>query len=576
MRVGRAAWWVISAVALAGAIRGSRAQPTPGASDVIVRGELGARVDSFLTRAALHGLSGAILVAQGDDVVLRKGYGLADRERRAPVGPETPFFIGSLAKQFTAAAVLRLAADGKLRLSDSLGWFFPDAPADKRGISVRQLLSHTSGLPYLPSRGLFGLGTRDSVMREMLAERLLFDPGQRYEYSTPGYILLAGIIERASGLTYEQYLRTLFERARLTATGFVGERTRWSTSPVRSYSDDNAEAALADVPALPRFVGAGSIVSTVGDLQQWYVALTRGDVLPDAERNELFTPAIRLRPNLQEAITWMVIDLPTGTLRQAAGDIGGFNAELRHYVDEGLIVAFASNARVRGRGYRELVMNYVARLSRGERLPFPPDVSDVPESRLQSMPGTYTLSDSGTVIMWATGDSLMVGATDAAGISLLAGHDSAESRKASELDARARGFLAALDNDSLAAAYMHASIPTDARHAYLGKLRQMLGDSASSRAAVVGTAVDSPIAARTYLKVRQRDGDDIVSLVWNGEMLIGLEPGGRAAYQLRLRSQGPDEFAAFDLFTGHLVHVELLDDRGLAIESNGVKARATR
>ena len=574
--VGRLASWVAGAVALAGSTRGSLAQPHPSASDVVVRGELGARVDSFLTRAALHGLSGAIVVARGNTVVLRKGYGIADRERGSAIGPDTPFFIGSLAKQFTAAAVLRLAADGKLTLADSLGAFFVDVPADKRGISVRQLLSHTSGLPYLPSRGLFGLGTRDSVMREMLAERLIFEPGKQYEYSTPGYILLAGIIERASGLTYEQYLRTLFERAHLESTGFVGERTRWSASPVRSYTDGNPEETLADVPALPRFVGAGSIVSTVGDLHTWYAALLRGDVLPDAQRDTLFAPTIRLRPNLQEALTWMLIDLPTGTLRQAAGDIGGFNAELRHYVDEGLIVAFASNARVRGRGYREIVMNYVARMSRSERVPLPPAVSDVPEASLQSMPGTYALSDSGTVALWVSGDSLMVGAADAAGIALLAGHDSAESRKARELDERARQFLATLDDDSLAMSVMHASIPADGRRAYLGKLRMMLGDSASSRAVVLGTAVDSPVAARTYLKLRHRDGDEIVSLVWNGEMLIGLEPGGRAAYQLRLRSEGPDEFAAFDLFTGHLVRVELLGNRELAIESNGLRQRATR
>ena len=156
-------------------------------SDVIVRGEVGARVDTFLTRAALHGLSGAIVVAQRGEVVLRKGYGVADRERGVTVGPETPFFIGSLAKQFTAAAVLRLAADGKLALDDSLGTFFPDAPADKRGITVRQLLSHTSGLPYLPSAGLFG--ARHAAIRSCArccAERLLFAPGSRYEYSTPG------------------------------------------------------------------------------------------------------------------------------------------------------------------------------------------------------------------------------------------------------------------------------------------------------------------------------------------------------------------------------------------------------
>jgi CubicO group peptidase (beta-lactamase class C family) len=574
MRVAHAGWRV-GALVLIG-VANAAAQPSSPTAGVVVRGELGARADSFLTRAALHGFSGAIVVAEHGEIVLRKGYGIADRERRTSIGPETPFFIGSLAKQFTAAAILRLCADRRLALTDSLGALFPDAPADKRGITVRQLLSHTSGLPYLPSAGLFGRGTRDSVMREMLAERLLFQPGTRYEYSTPGYILLAGVIERASGITYEQYLRSLFERARLTSTGFVGERTRWSAAPVRSYSDANEEDLLEDVPALPRFVGAGSIVSTVGDLYRWYDALVNGEILPDAKRDLLFAPVVRLRSNLQEALTWMLIDLPTGTLRQAAGDIGGFNAELRHYVDEGLVVAFASNARVRGRGYREIVMNYIARMSRGERVPFPPEISDVPESRLQSMPGTYTLSDGGTVVMWASGDSLMVGATDAPGIALLAGQDSSASMRAAELTERATRFLASVDSDSVARAFMHASIPADARAMYLARLRAALGDSASRRATVIGTAVDSPMGARSYVRLRRDTGDEIVSLVWNGGMLIGLEPSGRAAYALRLRAEAPDTLTSFDLFTGHLVRIELLSDRELGIESNGLNGRAAR
>ena len=577
MPLGRAGRY-LSAVALAALATGLGAQTTDSsaASDVIVRGEVAARVDSFLTRAALHGLSGAIVVAQHGEVLLRKGYGIANRERGAAVEPTTPFFIGSLAKQFTAAAVLRLEADGKLRLDDSLGTFFTSAPADRRGITVRQLLSHSSGLPYLPSDGLWGRGSRDSVMREMMSERLVFPPGSRYGYSTPGYILLAGIIERASGVTYEQYMRSMFERARLTATGFVGERTRWSVSPVRSYSDATTESSLADVPALPRFVGAGSIVSTVGDLYQWYAALVRGDVLPDAQRDELFAPTLRLGPKLQEALTWMLIDLPTGTLRQAAGDIGGFNAELRDYVDEGLVVAFASNARVRGRGYREIVMNYVARMSRGERLPLPPAVADVPESRLQSLPGTYALPDSGAVELWVAGDSLMIGARNASGLALLAGHDTAQTQRATELDERTRRFLLALDVDTLALEFMHASIPADARHEYLERIRKMLGDSVATRATLVGTAVDSPAGARSYVRLRGAKGEAVVSLVWNGGMLIGLEPAGRAAYPLWLRSDGPDVLVSFDLFSGRLVRVTLLGEREIGIEANGEKRRATR
>jgi CubicO group peptidase (beta-lactamase class C family) len=564
----------ILAAVVAGTMQLS-AQP-PTSAPPVVRGELGATIDTFLTRAAAHGLSGAILVARDGDVILRKGYGAADRERGVDVTAETPFFIGSLAKQFTAAAILRLEADGRLTLADTLGAFFPDAPADKRAITVRHLLSHTSGLPYLPSAGLFGRGSRDSVMREMLAEALAFPPGSRYEYSTPGYILLAGVIERASGMTYERYMRSLFERARLTSTGFLGERERWSAVPVRSYSDDAAERALADVPSLPRFVGAGSIVSTVGDLYRWYDALADGDILPNAQRDTLFAPVVRLGPNLQEALTWMLVSLPSGTLRQAAGDIGGFNAELRHYVDEHLVVIFASNARVHGRGYRELVMNYVARMSRGERVPFPPAVAAVTSSDLATYPGTYALADSGTVEIWASGDSLLIGATDRAGITMLAGNDSSQARRAAMVDERARRFLSALDNDTLAQAFMHASIPEDARRAYLGKIREVLGDSVQSLASVIGTAVDSPTGARSYVRLRH-DGDEVVvSLVWSGGMLVGLEPVGHAAYTLRLRGERDGELTSFDLFTGHLVRVSLVADRELVIEAKGMTHRARR
>ena len=550
--------------------------PASTASTAVVREGLGATIDTFLTRAATHGLSGAIVVARDGEVILRKGYGAADRARGIDVTAETPFFIGSLAKQFTAAATLRLAADGKLALDDTLGAFFPNAPADKRAITLRQLLSHTSGLPYLPSAGLFGRGSRDSVMREMLAEPLAFAPASRYEYSTPGYILLAGVIERASGLTYEQYLRTLFERAGLESTGFLGERERWSVWPIRSYSDDTPEAALADVPSLPRFVGAGSIVSTVDDLYRWYGAVLDGDLLPNAQRDTLFMPMVRLGPNLQEALTWMLVSLPTGTLRQAAGDIGGFNAELRHYVDERLVVVFASNARVRGRGYRELVLNYVARISRGERLPLPPPVAPVAASTLAGYAGTYTLDDSGTVELWMSGDSLLMGATDRAGLTALAGHAEEEARRARVLDERARSVLASLESDTLAVTFMHASIPADARRSYLAKVLKLIGDSVSSRASVIGTAVDSPNGARSYVRIRRADGDEVISLVWSGGMLVGLEPAGRAAYVVRLRGESDEALAAFDLFTGHLVRVSRISDREIEIEANGVTWRARR
>ena len=276
------------------------------------------------------------------------------------------------------------------------------------------------------------------------------------------------------------------------------------------------------LPALPRFVGAGSIVSTVSDLYRWYTALSGGDVVPNAQRDTLFTPVVRLGPNLQEALTWMLVALPTSTLRQAAGDIGGFNAELRHYVDERLVVVFASNARVRGRGYRELVLNFVARMARGEQIPLPPAITTATRSTLAAYQGTYALADSGTVEIWLSGDSLLIGATDRAGIAVLAGHTADQARRVASLNERARRFLSTLNDDGVAVTYMHASIPANARRGYLAKVRGLVGDSADVRVSLIGTAIDSPNAARSYVRIRRTGGDEVVSLVWNGGMLVGL------------------------------------------------------
>src|SRR5262249_18517685 len=137
----------------------------------------------------------------------------------ARVTADDPFLIGSLSKQFTAAGILALEADGRLRVTDSLGRFFPDAPAATRGITLDQLMTHTAGLPYLTRRSMFESRPRDSVMSEMLALPLDRPPGTRYAYSTPGYVLLAGVIERASGRRFEDFMRSrVFARAGLTRT----------------------------------------------------------------------------------------------------------------------------------------------------------------------------------------------------------------------------------------------------------------------------------------------------------------------------------------------------------------------
>jgi CubicO group peptidase (beta-lactamase class C family) len=111
-----------------------------------VVGAQGRFIDSYLQRLSGFGYSGTVLVSVDGRIILRKGYGVADRENHIPIRPQTRFDIGSLSKNFTAAAILRLEADGKLRVEDTISTSLPDVPEDKRSISIHQLLTHTAGV----------------------------------------------------------------------------------------------------------------------------------------------------------------------------------------------------------------------------------------------------------------------------------------------------------------------------------------------------------------------------------------------------------------------------------------------
>jgi CubicO group peptidase (beta-lactamase class C family) len=353
-----------------------------------------------MSRAAQHGLSGTLLVARHDSTLLLRAYGIADRASRTALTVGSPFFLGSIAKTFTAAAILRLEADGKLSVHDSLHKFFPAVRGPIANVTLDQMMSHTAGLPYLPTAGLFGEGSRDSVMREMLAEPLEFEPGTRYAYSSVGFTLLAGVVERVSGERYEQFMeRNLFAPAHLGSAGFVGDSLRWRPASTRSYSDNEAEPSLAELPAFPRMVGAGSIVMTVSNLYQWYRSLLAGQILPKVAADKLFSPRTQIRAGASGGYAWTIATVPTGSLRLIAGDIGGFNAEIRDYVDEQFVVAFASNRRTRGRGDREIVMNNVARIVRGTDVPLPPALARPSPTLLQRMEGEYATEDGGHLVV---------------------------------------------------------------------------------------------------------------------------------------------------------------------------------
>ena len=151
---------------------GSRGAARPG-----VRGDLGRKLDDYLKRLAPFGFSGTLIVEKDGEVVLHAGYGLADHERKIPMSPDTVLPIGSITKQFTAAAILKLEMQGKLKPNDPISKYFPNVPADKGAITLHHLLIHGAGLESDYGDGDFEPVTREEIVRRVLAAPLRSAPG---------------------------------------------------------------------------------------------------------------------------------------------------------------------------------------------------------------------------------------------------------------------------------------------------------------------------------------------------------------------------------------------------------------
>lgn len=241
--------------------------------------------------AAEDAFSGVLLVARGDEVLLQRAWGLADRAAGTPVTLDTKFRLGSMNKMFTAVAVLQLVEAGRLSLEGSVGQSLPGYPnADIAKVTIRQLLTHAGGTgdifgPAFDQHRL-SLKTHDDYMRLYGTRGPTHPPGQAHEYSNYGYVLLGAIIERASGLAYEDYVaRHVFAPAGMHDTGALPEDVD-VPGRARAYTrKDGAWVDAADI--LPyRGTAAGGGYSTAADLLKFARALRAGILLSPASLAE--------------------------------------------------------------------------------------------------------------------------------------------------------------------------------------------------------------------------------------------------------------------------------------------------
>ena len=253
-------------------------------------------VDAMLANMSSQSLfSGSVLISQHGHVLLSKGYGLADRAQKTPNDPQTRFAIGSNTKQFTAAAILLLEVQGKLKVTDRICAYIPQCPSAWAVITIKELLTHTSGIPdflnTLPDfAGYAGPPlTPLQIIAHFRDVPLEFAPGTTWKYSNSGYFLLGYIIEQVSGLSYEAFLqKNILTPLNLSDTGYNHN----SNGVAIGYMDITETPAEPEDPSLP--YAAGALYSTVEDMNRWEQALTTNALLPATSRAEMFATQVAI------------------------------------------------------------------------------------------------------------------------------------------------------------------------------------------------------------------------------------------------------------------------------------------
>lgn len=293
-------------------------------------------VEDYVRYLAEKGFAGSLLIDRDGEIATTAAFGEADRARNRANTVDTVFDMGSIAKTFTAVAILRLVDEGALALDDTLGDLLTDVPADKQDITVRQLLDFTSGLPeYHDTEGDFQPMTRGEALRRILDEPLRFAPGTDEAYSNSSYTLAAIVIEEVSGHAFIDEVEELLTEVGLDHTAFYGSPALQTLPVATGYEGEthgeNSPASW-DPPSWA-LLGAGGMASSVGDLHTWWTALQEPGVLSTdslAVLDEELFPVGRV-----------------GALEgRAVGGLTdfGFNAEIVHLPTERVIIVVVSNA----------------------------------------------------------------------------------------------------------------------------------------------------------------------------------------------------------------------------------------
>jgi CubicO group peptidase (beta-lactamase class C family) len=318
----------------------------PAGTDTALLSSVDAIVKPYLDSAKIAGV--AVGVFRNGEPVLMKGYGYADLEYDIKLPANASFEIGSVTKQFTAVAILQLADEGKLSLDDDLTKYLAFDLKGKK-VTVKQLMNHTSGIKgytELPFFEQFSVHKykRDTLLQMVGKEGFDFEPGDALIYNNTGFFMLGLIIEKASGLSYEEYVKkNLFDKAGMSNSFYCSES---KVVKNRAHGYEMGKAGLQRASYLDHTwpYAAGSLCSTLEDLSKWNSALHHGKILSEAMYKEFISPTVLNNGSTTHYAKGITVVDRNGRRSIAhGGAINGFFAENTYFPDEDVSVIVLMN-----------------------------------------------------------------------------------------------------------------------------------------------------------------------------------------------------------------------------------------
>ncbi len=353
---------------------------------------------------------GSALVARDGTIVLSKGYGFANLEWEVPNSPTTKFRLGSITKQFTAACILMLEERGKLKIDDPVKKYMPDAPAAWDKVTLFNLLTHTSGIPSFTGFPDYGSTEAIPTTPEKLVARfrdkpLEFQPGEKWNYSNSGYVLLGYLIEKISQQNYSQFVQeNIFNPLGMKDSGYdsnsaviLHRASGYTPGPKGVMNTGFIDMSIP--------FSAGALYSTTEDLLRWERGLMGGKLLSPASLQKMTTPFKN-----DYAFGLAVRTVNGHKLIEHGGGIEGFNTELAYYPDDRLTVVVLAN--LNGQAPEEIASKLAA-LVRGETVVLPSERKEVsvPPAILAKYVGSYELAPGFDIVMTLEDGHLMTQAT---------------------------------------------------------------------------------------------------------------------------------------------------------------------